>query len=280
MADTSVKLSGTYDSIEAYNIMVEMQNMSADYEEIRTEAAAAASAATAAVATATAAVTTAQTAAINAGTYADNANTYAGNAAASASTATTQAGNAADSATAASNSATAAAASESNAATSEANAAASEAAAAASEAAVDTAIDTQFLSQLYEKLQTTGALPSGTSFPSTTVLSKMIANMNAEDGVRYNFSNSNAWYICLGAKFGGLIIQGGKTSNTPIVLNNGKGLATFSLNINFQQYGWIYTTSGHISNVVYQTFNSATQVRPVCESTSGTESFEWCAIGF
>lgn len=29
-------------------------------------------------------------------------------------------------------------------------------------------------------------------------------------GVRYNFSNSNAWYICLGALFGGLIIQGGK----------------------------------------------------------------------
>ena len=28
-------------------------------------------------------------------------------------------------------------------------------------------------------------------------------------GVRYNFSNSNAWYICLGALFGGLIIQGG-----------------------------------------------------------------------
>lgn len=29
-------------------------------------------------------------------------------------------------------------------------------------------------------------------------------------GVRYNFSNSSAWYICLGALFGGLIIQGGR----------------------------------------------------------------------
>ncbi len=28
-------------------------------------------------------------------------------------------------------------------------------------------------------------------------------------GVRYNFTNSSAWYICLGALFGGLIIQGG-----------------------------------------------------------------------
>ena len=33
-------------------------------------------------------------------------------------------------------------------------------------------------------------------------------------GVRYNFSNSNAWYICLGALFGGLIIQGGVVSPT------------------------------------------------------------------
>ena len=32
-------------------------------------------------------------------------------------------------------------------------------------------------------------------------------------GVRYNFSNSNAWYICLGALFGGLIIQGGNVTS-------------------------------------------------------------------
>ncbi len=31
-------------------------------------------------------------------------------------------------------------------------------------------------------------------------------------GVRYNFTNSSAWYICLGALFGGLIIQGGKNT--------------------------------------------------------------------
>lgn len=33
-------------------------------------------------------------------------------------------------------------------------------------------------------------------------------------GVRYNFSNSNAWYICLGALFGHLIIQGGSAYTT------------------------------------------------------------------
>ena len=135
MADTTVKLSGTYDSIEAYNILEEMREMSSDYDEIRTEAAAAASAATAAVATANTAVSTAQTAATNAGTYADNANTSASNAASSASTASTQAGNAADSATAAAASATAAATSETNAAASQTAAASSATAAAGSETA-------------------------------------------------------------------------------------------------------------------------------------------------
>lgn len=58
-------------------------------------------------------------------------------------------------------------------------------------------------------LASTNDVPDGVAFDATTLLSKMISNMNTEDGVRYNFSNANAWYICLGAKYGGLIIQGG-----------------------------------------------------------------------
>ena len=125
MADTSVKLSGTYDSIEAYNIMLEMQNMSADYEAIRTEAAAAASTATAASTAATNAINVANTAVSNAQTYAGNANDSAGEAAGYASNADTSATNAASSATDASNSAAAAATSETNAAASASSAAAS-----------------------------------------------------------------------------------------------------------------------------------------------------------
>ena len=72
-----------------------------------------------------------------------------------------------------------------------------------------------FVDDLIAALQTTGSLPTGTAFSAATLLSKMIANMNTEDGVQYNFNNANAWYICLGAKYGGLIIQGGyaETSN-------------------------------------------------------------------
>lgn len=130
MADTTIKLSGTYDSIEAYNILEEMREMSTDYEEIKEEAEAAASSATAAVTTAQTAANNASTYATNASTYADNANTSAGEAAGYASDASTAATNAASSETNAHNSEIAAAASESNASTSETNAAASAAAAA------------------------------------------------------------------------------------------------------------------------------------------------------
>lgn len=63
-------------------------------------------------------------------------------------------------------------------------------------------------------LASTNDVPSGVTFGSNTLLSKMIANMNTQDGVQYNLSNANSWYICLGAKYGGLIIQGGRI-NTP-----------------------------------------------------------------
>lgn len=141
MADTTIKLSGTYDSIEAYRILEEMREMCADFEDIKTEAETAASTATAAVTTAQAAANNASTYATNAQTYAGNANTSAGEAAGYASNASTSATNAATSETNASNSASAAATSESNAATSETNASDSATAAAASAAEVEAALD-------------------------------------------------------------------------------------------------------------------------------------------
>lgn len=53
--------------------------------------------------------------------------------------------------------------------------------------------------------------------PTLAVVKSLIGDVNVDvtsllqaKGVRYDFSNENAWYICLGAAFGGLIIQGGK----------------------------------------------------------------------
>ena len=54
--------------------------------------------------------------------------------------------------------------------------------------------------------------------PTLSVVKSLIGDVNIDvtsilksQGVRYDFSNENAWYICLGSSFGGLIIQGGTT---------------------------------------------------------------------
>lgn len=76
---------------------------------------------------------------------------------------------------------------------------------------VDTVVsDGTMVAEAIKALASTNDVPSGITFPSTSLLSKMISNMNTQDGVQYNLSNANSWYICLGAKYGGLIIQGGK----------------------------------------------------------------------
>ena len=53
--------------------------------------------------------------------------------------------------------------------------------------------------------------------PTLSVVKSLIGDVNIDvpsilksKGVRYDFSNENAWYICFGEAFGGLIIQGGK----------------------------------------------------------------------
>jgi microcystin-dependent protein len=113
MADTSVKLSGTYDSIEAYNILEQMRDLSDDFEDWKDDAEAAAT---------------------NAQTYAGNANTSALNAAASEGNASTYAGNASASATLAENYSTTAGTAATNAGNSATAAYNSEVAAAASAA--------------------------------------------------------------------------------------------------------------------------------------------------
>lgn len=55
--------------------------------------------------------------------------------------------------------------------------------------------------------------------PTLAVVKALIGDVNIDvpsilksKGVRFDFSNENAWYICLGEVFGGLIIQGGKAN--------------------------------------------------------------------
>jgi hypothetical protein len=50
------------------------------------------------------------------------------------------------------------------------------------------------------------------SLNTNSVFYRLLQYALTAAGVQYNFTNSSAWYICLGALFGGLIIQGGKES--------------------------------------------------------------------
>ena len=56
--------------------------------------------------------------------------------------------------------------------------------------------------------------------PTLSVVKALIGDVNIDvpsilksKGVRFDFSNENAWYICFGEAFGGLIIQGGTTAS-------------------------------------------------------------------
>ena len=63
--------------------------------------------------------------------------------------------------------------------------------------------------------------------PTLAVVKALIGEINVDvtsilksQGVRYDFSNENAWYICLGSSFGGLIIQGGMDPSFYDVVEN------------------------------------------------------------
>ena len=83
--------------------------------------------------------------------------------------------------------------------------------------------DTSALSQA-PTLQLVKSLLSGLNIKSSQDVLQALGTETLQSlGVKYDFSNEKAWYICLGKLFGGLIIQGGtfysdsyKTINFPI----------------------------------------------------------------
>lgn len=60
-------------------------------------------------------------------------------------------------------------------------------------------------------LQLVKTILSGLNIKNATdVVNALESEKTTELGIRYDFSNVNAWYICLGKLFGNFIIQGGK----------------------------------------------------------------------
>ena len=125
--------------------------------------------------------------------------------------------------------------------------------------------------------------------PTLAVVKALIGEINVDvtstlksQGVRYDFSNENAWYICLGSSFGGLIIQGGfKRLNVgaapddvmvtfPIIFtkDNPTIICTTVFNGNFDD-GWALTS-----------LHDITSSRFKCKSAqNNTLGFKWIAFG-
>ena len=69
-------------------------------------------------------------------------------------------------------------------------------------------------------LQLVKTLLSGLNIKNATdVINALETNKASGLGIRYDFSNPNAWYICLGKLFGNLIIQGGRKLNMDVYDN-------------------------------------------------------------
>lgn len=116
------------------------------------------------------------------------------------------------------------------------------------------------------------------SLNTSSVFYRLLSYALTAAGVQYNFQNSNAWYICLGSLFGGLIIQGGNTGAVTINENH-----TITYPLAFQTVGIPVATamSGTTDTSVRIQANDLTSVtvHPFRSSGSGTPAVRYIAVG-
>lgn len=100
-------------------------------------------------------------------------------------------------------------------------------------------------------------------------------------GIRYDFSNVNAWYICLGKLFGNLIIQGGRVNITvgrniynddtiyPIAFNKQPSVNVINIADTLDQDGWVTSAIKSITNLKFTYMTAQNSVTGI----------SWMAIG-
>ena len=100
-------------------------------------------------------------------------------------------------------------------------------------------------------------------------------------GIRYDFSNVNAWYICLGKLFGNLIIQGGRVNITvgrniynddtvyPIAFNNQPSVNVINIADTLDQDEWVTSAIKSITNLKFTYMTAQNSVTGI----------SWIAIG-
>lgn len=94
-----------------------------------------------------------------------------------------------------------------------------------------------FLTDLITHLASDAAIAIS-ELSTDSIFYRLLSYALTAAGVQYNFQNSNAWYICLGSLFGGLIIQGGHTNFS----SGGEKTATFPISFTTDK---TITTSRH-----------------------------------
>lgn len=116
---------------------------------------------------------------------------------------------------------------------------------------------------------------------SKDVIKALDTETLASLGVRYDFSNVNAWYICLGKLFGNLIIQGGRVNITvgrniynddtvyPIAFNNLPSVNIINIADALDQDGWVTSAIKSITNLKFTYMTAQNSVTGI----------SWIAIG-
>lgn len=116
---------------------------------------------------------------------------------------------------------------------------------------------------------------------ATDVINALESEKTTGLGIRYDFSNVNAWYICLGKLFGNLIIQGGKVNITvgrniynddtvyPIAFNNLPSVNIINIADILDQDGWVTSAIKSITNLKFTYITAQNSVTGI----------SWIAIG-
>ena len=131
-------------------------------------------------------------------------------------------------------------------------------------------------------LQLVKTLLSSLNIKNATDVVNALENEKATGlGIRYDFSNVNAWYICLGKLFGNLIIQGGKVNIIvgrniynddtvyPIAFNNLPSVNIINIADTLDQDGWVTSAIKSITNLKFTYITAQNSVTGI----------SWIAIG-
>ena len=116
---------------------------------------------------------------------------------------------------------------------------------------------------------------------ATDVVNALESEKTTGLGIKYDFSNVNAWYICLGKLFGNLIIQGGRVNITvgrniynddtvyPIAFNNLPSVNIINIADALDQDGWVTSAIKSITNLKFTYMTAQNSVTGI----------SWIAIG-